>query len=79
MAAARPWWQTTKTARWGFVTATAWTGLGLIWLLWVAHNTIGFVTAAAWLALGGVNLASGVALRRRERTGTPGQPGRPPS
>ena len=60
--ATRPWWQTTKTARGGFIAATAWTGLGLVWLLWVAHNTIGFVTAAAWLALGGVNLASAVAL-----------------
>jgi hypothetical protein len=85
----KPWWQTAKTARQGFVAAALWAILGLIGGL-VAHR---WFLGAMGLVLAGINLASAAALGRREqasgeraarvRAGPPGQrpgggPGRRP-
>ena len=63
-----------------------WTAFGLGQLL-VAIDTphhrasfvVSLVGAVIFLALGGGYLVTAALLRRRERTGTPGQPGLPPS
>jgi len=68
MTACRPWWQTTKTARQGFVMGTFWTALGLVGLLGAAHTPVFFVVSAVWLAVGVGYVGTAVALRRRERS-----------
>lgn len=83
----RPWWQTTNTACVGFMLGILWTAFGLSQLL-VAVSTphhratfvVSLVGAVVFLALGGGYLVTAALLRRRERRGTPGQPGfpRPP-
>lgn len=83
----RPWWQTTKTVRGGFVLGIFWMALGLGQLLVAVatphHRGLGFVAACVGavlgLVLGGGYLVTAALLRRRERTGTPSQPGLPPS
>ena len=69
MAANKPWWQITRTARQGFVMGTLWIVLGLVGLL-VAHTPGFLAVSATWLALGGGYLVAAVALRRRERSGS---------
>lgn len=78
--AKKPWWQTAKTARQGFMMAALFGLLGLAALLassfvW-AHLWVG---AVVWLPLAVIHLISAVALRRRERVSAGSQPGHPPS
>jgi hypothetical protein len=79
-SARKPWWQTAKTSRQGFMLAATWAVLGLAALLIVV---VGgghiWVLAAGYLILAGVNLVTAVALRRREQSGANPDPGnRPP-
>jgi hypothetical protein len=67
VAAGRPWWQVTKTARQGFVMGAFWVVLGSVGLL-VAHTPGLLAVSAVWLAVGGGYLVTAVALRRRERS-----------
>jgi len=71
MAVGRPWWQTTKTARAGFVLGGFWAILGLAGLLG-ALGARGQVTmrviAVIWLVLAVGYLASAAALARGERS-----------
>jgi hypothetical protein len=83
----RPWWQTTKTARVGFMVGLLWIPFGVSQLLLALgtshHRGLGFVAglvgAVVFLPLGAIYLVTAALLRRRELTGTPGQPGLPPS
>ncbi len=74
MATGRPWWQTTKTADGGFVMGILSTIFGVVGLLgrpWA--YTLGWgrtVVAAGTLTVGVCYLATAVALRRRERSGS---------
>lgn len=66
--AKKPWWQTAKTARQGFMMAAMLGLLGLAALLasifaW-AHL---WIAAVIWLPLAGIHLISALALRRQER------------
>lgn len=86
MAAGRPWWQMTKTARQGFMFGTVWAVLGIGNLLEVLTGRSSawhWVIPIGTLALAGAYLVSAVALRRRERSDSEAkprnQPGFPPS
>lgn len=73
MAADRPWWQMTRTARQGFIMGTWWAVLGLSALLYGVFGRAyaGVIIASAvWLALAGAYLVTSVALRQRERSGS---------
>lgn len=66
--ARRPWWQTAKTARQGFMASVL---LGLMGLAALLASVFGWarlwVAAAIWLPIAGIYLVSAVALRRTER------------
>ncbi len=78
-SARKPWWQTTKTARQGFMMATLCAVLGLAALL---ASTVGWahilVAAMVWLPMAGVYLVTAIALRRRERSAAQADHGSPP-
>jgi hypothetical protein len=63
-----PWWQTTKTARAGFMLGTFWTTLGLIGLLLFGAHAWSLIMSALFLAGGVTYLVTAVAMRRRERS-----------
>jgi hypothetical protein len=66
VAAGRPWWQVTKTARQGFLLDTFIAVFGLAELL-AAHI---WYLAVVYLVLAGGCLGNAVSLRRRERSGS---------
>ena len=73
MAASRPWWQTTRTARKGFMLGTFWGALGLISLPYVIlrGGPLEWAVSAVWLFAALGYLVTAVALRRRERSTPP--------
>jgi hypothetical protein len=73
MAVGRPWWQTTKTVRAGFVLGGFWAILGLAGqsvALAARGQALMRVIAVIWLVLAVGYLASAAALARRERSGS---------
>jgi hypothetical protein len=68
-SARKPWWQTARTARQGFMAAALFGLLGLAALLasFFAWSQL-WIGALIWLPLAAVHLASAIALRRRERS-----------
>ncbi len=86
VAAGKPWWQTTKTGRQGFVLGTWWAILGLVSMDYDILGRDGsweWAVSAGWLAAALGYFVTAIALRRRERSGSgadsQGPPGLPPS
>lgn len=75
MAEGTPWWQLTKTTRKGFTNSALALSFGVFGLVLTLSGHLGIVywgLTVFFLVVGIANLASAVALRRRERSGLPG-------
>lgn len=79
-SAGKPWWQTAKTTRQGFMAAALFGLLGLAALLTSVFGwAYLWVAAVVWLPSAGVHLVSAVALHRRMRAASASQTNPPPS
>jgi hypothetical protein len=68
MAARRPWWYLTKTARQSFLLGVFWCLLGLVMLLGGSGHAWSLVVGIAWLVCAGGYLASAVERYWREHS-----------
>jgi len=71
VTAGKPWWQATRTARWGFILGAFWAVLGLVSLPYAIRRggPLEWAVTATWLLCALGYLMTAVALRRRERSG----------
>lgn len=67
----RPWWQTTRTPRAGFLIGGFWVAFGIVrWLTRGPDESLALVLSVVFVLLGAAYVASSVALvRRARRTG----------
>ena len=67
--AKRPWWQVTKTPKWGFILGGWWLLYGSYWIVEaITRPRVPALVLAVSFSLGGLgDLASAVLLRRRQR------------